>query len=256
MPIPPGTHTFGPDNANLLVRTGRTGAAAKAGHNLLIQVTAWQATLVIGNDPAQNSLVLDVDATSLRVREGTGGMQELGEDDMANIEQTIDDEILSRQSIEFRSTAVEVSADGARIGVQGELTIVGNTSPIGLELAVGDNGRLSGTVVVKQTDWGITPYSTLFGTLKVVDEVEVEIDAAPFEGAPPDVPLSSESGSYVPAPLVDPRVSAFLWALLCFLVLWFDIAAVGVAQSTSVTFALVASAFVYLFVRARGSGRN
>jgi hypothetical protein len=183
-------------------------------------------------------------------------MQELGEDDMANIEQTIDDEILSRQSIEFRSTAVEVSADGARIGVQGELTIVGNTSPIGLELAVGDNGRLSGTVVVKQTDWGITPYSTLFGTLKVVDEVEVEIDAAPFEGAPPDVPLSSESGSYVPAPLVDPRVSAFLWALLCFLVLWFDIAAVGVAQSTSVTFALVASAFVYLFVKARGSGRN
>jgi hypothetical protein len=30
----------------------RTGAAAKAGHNLLIQVTAWRATLEVGEDPA------------------------------------------------------------------------------------------------------------------------------------------------------------------------------------------------------------
>jgi hypothetical protein len=28
-------------------------------------------------------------------------------------------------------------------------------------------------VVLTQTDWGLKPYSALFGTLKVVDEVEV-----------------------------------------------------------------------------------
>jgi len=256
MPITPGTHTFGPDNATLLVRTGRTGAAAKAGHNLLIQVTTWQATLVIGDDPGQNSVVLDADATSLRVREGTGGMQVLGDDDMANIEQTINDEVLNCQSIEFRSTAVQTSADGTQISVQGELTMVGTTSPIGLELTVGDDGSLSGSAVVKQTDWGITPYSTLFGTLKVVDEVEVAIDAAHGEGAAPAVPYSSEPGANVPAPIVDPRVSSVLWALLCFLLLWFDMVAVGVSHSTSVIFALVASSFVYLFIRTRGSSRN
>ena len=256
MPITPGTHTFGPDNATLLVRTGRTGAAAKAGHNLLIQVTTWQATLVIGDDPGRNSVVLDADATSLRVREGTGGMQVLGDDDMANIEQTINDEVLNCQSIEFRSTAVQTSADGTQISVQGELTMVGTTSPIGLELTVGDDGSLSGSAVVKQTDWGITPYSTLFGTLKVVDEVEVAIDAAHGEGAAPAVPYSSEPGANVPAPIVDPRVSSVLWALLCFLLLWFDMVAVGVSHSTSVIFALVASSFVYLFIRTRGSSRN
>jgi polyisoprenoid-binding protein YceI len=256
MPITPGTHTFGPDNATLLVRTRRTGAAAKAGHNLLIQVTAWQATLFIGDDPAQNSVVLDADATSLRVREGTGGMQELGDDEMVNIEQTINDEILNRQSIEFRSTAVQISADGTQISVQGELTMVGTTSPIGLELTVGDDGRLSGSAVVKQTDWGITPYSTLFGTLKVVDEVEVVIDSAHGQGAAPAVPYSSEPGSNVPAPIVDPRFSSFLWALLCFLLLWFDMVAVGVSHSTSVIFALVASSFVYIFIRTSGSNRN
>ena len=94
MPIPPGTHRFGPGNATLSVKTGRTGAAAKAGHNLLIHVTAWSATLEVGADSTATSIVLEADASSLRVREGTGGMQALGDDDKANIQKTIDDEIL------------------------------------------------------------------------------------------------------------------------------------------------------------------
>ena len=177
MSLEPGTHTFGPENGTLAVRTGRTGAAAKAGHDLLIHVTAWRATLEVGEDPAQTSIVLDADATSLRVREGTGGMQALGDDDKASIEQTIDDDVLKGQGIEFRSTAVQTAADGSRLSVQGELTLVGKACPIAFDLAVGADGRLSGRAVVKQTDWGITPYSTLFGALKVADEVEVAIDA-------------------------------------------------------------------------------
>jgi hypothetical protein len=161
-------HTLGPDNGSLSVRTKRTGAAAKAGHNLLIEVTAWEATM------DATSIVLDVDATSLRVREGAGGMQALGDDDKAGIEETIDDEVLKKQAIEFRSTSVQVG--GSRIGVEGELTLNGATHPIAFELNVAD-GRLGGSVVVKQSDWGMSPYSTLFGTLKVVDEVEVVLDA-------------------------------------------------------------------------------
>ncbi len=118
------------------MRTGRTGAAAKAGHDLVIDVTAWQATLEVG--ATQTSLVLDADATSLRVREGTGGMQALGDDDKASIEETIDDEVLKRQGIEFRSTAVQTAADGGRISVQGELTLAGKTCPIAFDLAVDD----------------------------------------------------------------------------------------------------------------------
>jgi polyisoprenoid-binding protein YceI len=178
MSIQRGTHAFGPESGTLTVKTKRTGAAAKAGHNLVIDVTAWRATLEIGEDPAQSSVELDVDATSLRVREGSGGMQVLGDDDKANIEQTIDDEVLKRQPIEFRSTAVAISDDGSRIGVQGALTLGGKTGPIALELAIGAGGALSGGAVFKQSDWGIEPYSTLFGTLKVVDEVEVALDAS------------------------------------------------------------------------------
>jgi polyisoprenoid-binding protein YceI len=108
------------------------------------------------------------------VREGTGGMQALRDDDIANIHETIEGEVLEGQAIAFRSTAVE-AADG-KLDVRGELTLGGTTRPIGFELAV-DGGRLRAVAVVKQSDWGIKPYSTLFGALKVADEVRVEIDA-------------------------------------------------------------------------------
>jgi polyisoprenoid-binding protein YceI len=170
-----GTYRLGPDDGTLSVRTGRKGAAAKAGHDLLIHVTAWQATLRLAEDPADTSIELEADATSLRVREGTGGMQSLGDDDKANIHTTIDDEVLKRQAIAFRSTQV-TGADG-RLSVQGDLTLAGTTRPLAFDLAVGDDGRLTGAAVVKQSEWGMKPYSALFGALKVADVVRVEIDA-------------------------------------------------------------------------------
>ena len=166
------TYTLSPEDGVLAVRTSRTGAVAKAGHDLLIHVTEWSATLDTGDAP---SLTLDVDATSLRVREGTGGVKPLGEDDLAKIEQTIDDEVLLRRDIDFRSTSVEV--DGARLAVTGDLTLAGVTRPTAFDLSLA-GGRVTGAAVVKQTEWGIKPYTALFGALKVADDVRVEIDAA------------------------------------------------------------------------------
>lgn len=257
MGIPAGTHEFGPENGTLWVRTGRTGAAAKAGHDLLIHVTAWQATLEVGEDPAQTSIVLTADAASLRVREGIGGMQALSDDDKASIQETIDDEVLKRMGIEFRSTAVQIPADGSRISVQGELTLVGEVRPVAFDLVIGDDGKLNGSVVLKQTEWGITPYSTLFGALKVADEVEVVIDA----GSPGDVAEGLESSApweveWRPAPIVDPGVSSFLWSLVFFLFLWLGMAAVGVSHGTALPLALVAAFFIFLLVRTQGVGRE
>ena len=160
----------------LSVRTRRAGAAAKAGHDLLIRVTAWNATLVVGEEPADSRVDLHADAGSLRVVEGTGGLQPLGEDDIASIHKTIDDEVLKRQEIEFHSTRVEPRGGGDGLTVEGELTIVGRTNPISFELDVAEDGALSATAVVTQTAWGLKPYSALFGALKVHDDVEVALE--------------------------------------------------------------------------------
>jgi YceI-like protein len=174
--IQSGRHRLGPDNARLSLRTERGGAAAKAGHDLVLRVTSWEAELVIGEDPADTSMELAADATSLRVVEGTGGMQALGDDDLANIHQTIDDEVLLRQDITFHSTRVQTEPDGSRLHAEGDLTLVGETQPIAFDLAIGDAGTLSATAVVTQTVWDMKPYSALFGALKVKDDVLVVLE--------------------------------------------------------------------------------
>jgi hypothetical protein len=171
-----GTYVLGPEDGTLSVRTKRTGAAAKAGHNLLFLVTSWEARLGVGADGAGADLELDVDGASLRVREGTGGMQALGDDDKANIEQTVDEEVLKRERITFRSSRMGPAGNGNALGVQGDLTLNGTTRPLAFDVVVAEDGGLSAVAVVKQSDWGMKPYSALFGALKVVDEVEVAIE--------------------------------------------------------------------------------
>ena len=120
-------------------------------------------------------MTLDADATSLQVVEGTGGMKSLDEDDRDNIGQTIDDEILKRADIQFRSTAVETNGDG--LAVRGDLTLIGTTRPITFDLAV-DDGRVTRHAQSSRRRSGaMKPYTALFGALKVADEVRVEIDA-------------------------------------------------------------------------------
>ena len=160
-------HELGPDNATLTVHTRRGGAAAKAGHDLELRVTSWRARL------DEQSAELTADAASLRVVKGTGGMQALGDEDKANIHQTIDDDVLKRADIVFRSTRV----DGSR--VEGDLTLGDRTQPIEFELEPGADGTIRARAVVTQTRWGIKPFSALFGTLKVLDDVEVVLEGRP-----------------------------------------------------------------------------
>jgi hypothetical protein len=176
MSITPGVFKLGPDNATLSVRTGRRGAAAKAGHDLLIEVGAWEATLEFDDASGRSAIDLTADAGSLRVLEGTGGLQALGDDDKLIINKTIDEDVLKGTAIRFRSSGVDVN--DRRMTVQGELEFAGKQGPIAFELAVDEDGRLAGRATLTQTDWGIKPYSALFGTLKVADEVVVEIDAS------------------------------------------------------------------------------
>jgi hypothetical protein len=162
-------HTLGPQDGELIVHTGKGGAAAKAGHDLTIEVTRWKGTLDHG------AMTLTADPRSLRVIEGTGGMTTLGDEEKAGISQTIDDEVLKGRAIEFRSTRVEQR--GSRLEVTGDLELFGFTRSLDFALNVDEAGRITGSAFVKQTDWKMKPFSALFGTLKVADVVEVSIDA-------------------------------------------------------------------------------
>jgi polyisoprenoid-binding protein YceI len=177
MTLPTGTHNVGPDNASLQVRTYREGVAAKVGHDLIIDVTRWDATVGVADDPAGWTIELNADPKSLEIREGLRGVKPLTDKDRVEIRKNIDEKILGSHPIEFRSSSVRRADDGGRLTVEGTLAMAGNTRPLTADLSVDDGGAISGTIALTQSDWGIKPYRGLMGALKVRDEIEVVIGA-------------------------------------------------------------------------------
>jgi polyisoprenoid-binding protein YceI len=173
MALASGIHRLGPDNASLQVKTYREGMAAKVGHDLVIDVTRWDATV----DLTAWTVELNADPRSLQVRVGVRGLKPLTDKDRREIHGNIDDKVLQGQPIAFRSTAVRLSEADGRLGVEGQLTMAGRTRPVTLQLDVGADGRVGGTIPLTQSDWGIKPYRGLMGALKVRDSLEIVLDA-------------------------------------------------------------------------------
>ena len=177
MGLATGSYAIGPETGALTVHTGRGGFGAVAGHDLVIEVTRWVGTVRIDAARIEASVVeVVIDATSLEVREGTGGAVPLLAINKAEIAKTIN-KVLSTEKhreIRFRSTAVAPTADGFR--VHGGLTIADVTRPAELTVSVDlDSGRPRATVTttVIQSEFGIKPYSAMLGALKVLDPVEI-----------------------------------------------------------------------------------
>jgi polyisoprenoid-binding protein YceI len=172
--IAAGTYRLGPDGASLEIRTYREGVASRVGHDLVIDVTAWEATVTVADDPVRAAVELRADPRSLRVREGLRGVKPLTAKDRDDIRATIEDRVLGSEPIVFVARGVEL-ADGAL--VEGELTMAGATRPASARLEVAPDGRVSTTVALTQSDWGIKPYRGLMGALKVRDAVDVVVEA-------------------------------------------------------------------------------
>jgi polyisoprenoid-binding protein YceI len=165
---------LGPANASLRVKVYREGVAAKIGHDLVLDVTRWEAAVDPAADPASFTIELTADPRSLEVGEASGGVTPLTDRDRGEIRKNIDRSVMRGEPIAFRSTDARLS--GGRLSVEGELTMAGRTAPVSTQLEVAD-GRVIGSVPLTQSAWGIKPYRGLMGALKVRDEVEVVIDA-------------------------------------------------------------------------------
>jgi polyisoprenoid-binding protein YceI len=168
-----GVHRLGPDNADLRVKTYREGLAAKVGHDLVIEVTRWEATVEL----AESKVELSADPRSLEVREGVRGVKPLTEKDRSEIRRNIDEKVLQGRPISFRSRDVRLADPDGPLVVAGELTMAGSTRPVTATLSISADGRASGTIPLTQSHWGIKPYRGMMGALKVRDELTILIDA-------------------------------------------------------------------------------
>jgi polyisoprenoid-binding protein YceI len=170
-----GSFRLGPDSGRVVIKTGRAGLAARAGHDLTIEVTRWSATVTVpGDGVAAAEVAAELDLGSLAVLEGTGGAKPLSDKDRRDILNTAG-KILGRDTARFTSTRIIPAASGGAI--EGTLTLNGTTRPARLQLVSRGPGQYRGTATVRQTDHGITPYTGFFGALKLKDEVTVEVEA-------------------------------------------------------------------------------
>jgi polyisoprenoid-binding protein YceI len=177
MTIKPGTYTLGPSDGTVQVRTGRQGMASKVGHDLTLEASNWNATVTVDPDPSKSEVKATVEPRSLEVVAGTGGAKPLSEKDKKDIKKNIAG-LLGNNSITFQSTSVQARSDSAAT-VVGNLSIAGQSRQVTLDLAMQPESgavRITGRVPVRQTDFGVKPFTAMMGALKVKDEVDVGFD--------------------------------------------------------------------------------
>ncbi|HEX4575050.1 MAG TPA: YceI family protein [Gemmatimonadales bacterium] len=159
------------------VRTGKAGLFGFLGHDHRIRARAVSGLIVYRpGAPTTSHVEIVVPADSLEVLTpaDTAEIRKVTEAMRTDVLQ-----VASYPEIRFVSTAVTPMADS--LGVQGTLTLAGQTRDVSVAVAVtinGDTLRGTGTFAVKQTDFGIKPYrGGPAGTVQVADRVTFEFEA-------------------------------------------------------------------------------
>jgi polyisoprenoid-binding protein YceI len=171
-------------SSRLEVKTGKGGLFGFAGHSHVIRARAFSGQVVYyPKTPASSHLQITVVTDSLEV---------LTPPDTAEIRKVTaamrTDILHTDQYHEIRLVSKEVAPTAQGFHIVGALTLVGQTRDVPLDFVVkpgADTLRAEGTFSIKQTEFGIKPFSGgPAGTVKVADRVTFSIDAVAVRTGP------------------------------------------------------------------------
>lgn len=176
--------TIGPADGELLLHTGVAGRAARMGHRLAIAMTRWRAT-VTWADSRPVSAVLAVETDSFDVLRSEGGVKGLSGAEKALVRSNALKSLAASRfpEISYSADAIEKADDGYRL--TGALKVRGVSREHVIELHTEDLGhawRMSVESTVRQSDYGIEPYSLLMGSVQVADDVALSFSAVHARG--------------------------------------------------------------------------
>jgi polyisoprenoid-binding protein YceI len=166
-------------DGELRLRTGVKGRAARMGHRLTIAMTRWQAMVRwAGADPVAAELAVEAD--SFQVVGSQGGVKGLSGPEKALVRSNALSSLDAGRSPEIRFTAdvIEQTEKGYRL--TGTLQIRGKQKQHVIDLHtedLGDSWRMSAESTIRQSDYGIKPYSLLMGSVQVADDVTLSFTA-------------------------------------------------------------------------------
>ncbi len=164
-------------DARVRVFTFKEGILSAVAHDLEIDVTRMS---IEWPDDASR-IRAELDAKSLRVLhavvDGRPAPTALSDRDKRKIEQTILDDVLraSRHpTIRFEASLAWSAAQPSVPAIEGMLELHGRSRSVRVSVEPrGDD--LVATATLHQPDFGIAPYSAMFGTLKLKPDVRVEV---------------------------------------------------------------------------------
>jgi polyisoprenoid-binding protein YceI len=172
-------------DGQLLVRTGVTGCrASRLGHRLTIALNSWRAAVSwMGDRPC--AVDLNVDVESLEVLRGDGGLTALSGPEKALARSNALKSLGANRfrTISFRADEIAKTAEGYRLS--GTLEIHGTPHPRSIDLRVEDLDdvwRMSCDAEVRQTEFGVKPFSMFMGSMKVADDVTVSFTGTRAKG--------------------------------------------------------------------------
>ena len=170
-------------SSRLEVKTGKAGLFGFAGHSHVIRARAFSGNVVYyPHAAARSHLQMTVQTDSLEV---------LTPPDTAEIRKVTEamrtDILHIDQYHEIRLVTKEVTPTAHGFHLTGALTLVGQTRDVPIDVSVEagvDTLRAQATFAIKQTDFGIKPFTGgPAGTVKVADRVTFNIDAVAVRAA-------------------------------------------------------------------------
>ena len=176
------TYTIVPSESSFGVFAGKTGLFSAFAHDHEIGVKSFSGRVVVPAAGASGgSLEMEVEAPSLVVLDKAPS-----EEDKKKIFNSMHNEVLESakyQKITFKSVSVsdvkQTGSDAYNLVVNGDLSLHGVTKRIAVPVAAAvtpQQLRATGKYTLKQSDYGIKPYSAAGGTIKVKDEIVVNFD--------------------------------------------------------------------------------
>ncbi len=151
------------------VFTFKDGLLSKVAHDLQLTLTRFEVTR--DGDALTGRFwpaTLTVDGSVKGGRVDPGGLRDKDKRDILN---NINTKVLHTDR--HPVAQFEGQRDGAR--VRGTLTLNGRSQPVDFAVREAD-GRVTGTVSLVPSRWGIAPFKALMGAIKLQDRVEVRLD--------------------------------------------------------------------------------
>jgi polyisoprenoid-binding protein YceI len=169
-------------DSRVVVHVFKRGLLSGFAHDHHFEVTDWRATASApGPEPESAKVEVVLSAGSLRDRQ-----DQLSEEDRRKVNsQAAGPEVLDAEHhprIEFRSERFEIEPGGpaghVKGALHGTLTLRGRSAPAVVDLdleRIPGGWRVRGGSRVKQSAFGIAPFSGFGGTVGVKDELEIEL---------------------------------------------------------------------------------